>query len=154
MDEVHYFGDDPWATSSGYALEWENIVYPTAAHLYQALKFRYAYFRRKIAEASSAHKAKETAHAFSDMFPDAHVEDDWGNVRKLARMECVLRLKLTQHPELKKKLVTLGDMVLIADLPHPFWGRGKNGEGKNELGKLWGKLKDELVAQENQQATE
>lgn len=148
MDDVHYFGDDPWAPSSGHALVWEEAVYPTAAHLYYALKFTYPYFRKRVREARSAQEAKDIAGMLLRQYPAAEIAGGWGSEQKRSCMEFALRLKLEQHPELKRKLVSLGSVVFTADLANPFWGRGKKGEGQNELGKLWKKLQGELIAQE------
>ena len=72
----------------------------------------------------------------------------------LANMEMVLRLKLGQHPELRQKLLDTGDEIIIEDCSMrsggsgTFWGaamRDGKWEGQNILGKLWMKLREELL---------
>jgi predicted NAD-dependent protein-ADP-ribosyltransferase YbiA (DUF1768 family) len=49
----------------------------------------------------------------------------------------VLRLKFTQHPDLRSTLLSTGAAQIVYDDPlDPFWGSGPDGNGQNELGKL------------------
>ena len=49
----------------------------------------------------------------------------------------VLRLKFTQHPDLRSMLLSTGSAKIVYDDPlDPFWGSGTDGNGQNELGKL------------------
>jgi predicted NAD-dependent protein-ADP-ribosyltransferase YbiA (DUF1768 family) len=41
-----------------------------------------------------------------------------------------------------------GDAAIIKTYPDPFWGIGLNGEGKNELGKIWIRLREEFKKKE------
>jgi hypothetical protein len=76
-----------------------------------------------------------------DMVPD------W-NLIKIDRMKRVLRAKFDQHPDLKLKLIATGYANLFEDSKtDAFWGVGKNGTGKNVLGKLLMELRDKYVKQ-------
>ena len=60
-------------------------------------------------------------------------------------MQDILRHKLQQNPYVEKKLRQTGDKKIVEDSPKDnFWGWGAKRDGKNELGKIWMKLRDEL----------
>jgi hypothetical protein len=60
-------------------------------------------------------------------------------------MEVTLRLKFTQHTDLKALLLGTGDAELVEDSPKDFfWGIGADGSGRNELGKALERVRDEL----------
>jgi predicted NAD-dependent protein-ADP-ribosyltransferase YbiA (DUF1768 family) len=49
----------------------------------------------------------------------------------------VLRLKFTQHPDLRSTLLGTGTALIVYDDPlDAFWGSGSDRNGQNELGKL------------------
>ena len=57
-----------------------------------------------------------------------------------------LRKKLQQNPYVKQKLLQTKDYIIVEDSPKDnFWGWGKDRTGENHLGKLWMKLRDELL---------
>ncbi len=61
-------------------------------------------------------------------------------------MEQLLRLKLEQNPYVKRKLLQTKNYMICEDSPKDaFWGIGPNRDGQNQLGKLWMKLRDELM---------
>ena len=61
-------------------------------------------------------------------------------------MESIVRAKLKQNPYVKHKLLQTGTRKIVEDSPKDdFWGWGKNKDGKNHLGKIWMKLRAELV---------
>lgn len=56
-----------------------------------------------------------------------------------------LILKAKQHPEFKEKLLESGDREIIEDSPYDYyWGCGENGTGKNRLGKMLMKLRNQI----------
>lgn len=60
-------------------------------------------------------------------------------------MEKIFRAKLDQHPDIKEILIESKDreMLKMYDTDY-YWGTGADGTGKNKMGKLWMKLRDEL----------
>ncbi|MES2272731.1 MAG: NADAR family protein [Chlamydiota bacterium] len=72
------------------------------------------------------------------------VRSDWiGN--NVTIMENILRLKYTRNPILQEYLLATGDAVLVERTDRDeFWGDGRNGQGKNMLGKLHMELRTEL----------
>jgi ribA/ribD-fused uncharacterized protein len=56
-----------------------------------------------------------------------------------------LMAKFTQNEDAKQVLLSTGDNTLIEDSPVDwYWGCGANGKGKNRLGILLMRLRDEL----------
>ena len=77
--------------------------------------------------------------------------------RDLENMRICLRLKFTQHPALREKLLKTGDHVIFEDVArrngtrHRFWGAVRVGdrlEGENMLGKLLMELREEIRREE------
>lgn len=60
-------------------------------------------------------------------------------------MKDILRHKLQQHAYVQKKLLQTGRAVIIEDSPFDsYWGWGADRLGRNELGKIWMELREEL----------
>ena len=56
-----------------------------------------------------------------------------------------IKAKFTQNEDLKKRLIATKDLELLEDSYwDTFWGVNKKDEGKNMLGKLLVKLRNEL----------
>lgn len=131
---------------SPFAVRYDGDLYPTAEAAYQAQKFLYAHpeIEEQIRHAASPHKAKQIAEEHRDL-----CRPDWDEL-KLLIMEDILRGKLQQHPYVRKKLLETGNMPIVEDSPKDsFWGIGFDRTGRNELGKIWMKLRDELRNQED-----
>ncbi len=57
-----------------------------------------------------------------------------------------VRAKFTQHPDLKELLLSTGDAMLEENAPKDEeWGIGSNGRGKNKLGKILMRVRQELA---------
>ena len=129
---------------SSFAVVYRGIKYPTVEHAYQALKFVKIApeIAQKIAESFSAQAAKKIAHE-NIYKQDAH----WDDI-KLEIMENLLRAKLEQNPYVKEKLLQTKNYLICEDSPKDaFWGIGPNRDGQNQLGKLWMKLREELLSE-------
>ena len=90
----------------------------------------------KIAQATKPVTAKKMGRR-------VNLRKDWEDV-KIQVMEKGLRLKF-QDPTLRKKLLATGDEELVEGNPwgDRYWGVC-NGSGKNKLGKLLMKIREEL----------
>lgn len=125
---------------SAHAVEFNNVLYPTSEHAYQATKCLSPEGKEAIRLARSPRESKEIANIRYRAYRDP----DW-NEKKLAVMEEILRAKLSQHPEAMEALRQSGTDEIAEDSPVDyFWGTGSDGSGRNELGKLWMKLRAEL----------
>jgi ribA/ribD-fused uncharacterized protein len=126
---------------SSFSVRWKGKLWQTSEHAYQASHFfkTAPALAKSIYKATSAHEAYKIAKANGDKAPA-----NWEAV-KVGVMEDILRHKLKQHLYVLKKLKQSGRRLLVEDSPKdPFWGWGKKRKGRNELGKLWMKLRDEL----------
>lgn len=115
-------------------------VFPTLEHAYQWSRVAAGPNRDAIKDAPSPFVAWKLGQECKDR-PDLRVED----FDKLATMEVLYRAKLAQHPELVEILLESGDReihkVFATDY---FWGTGADGSGRNEMGKLLMKLREEM----------
>ena len=69
---------------------------------------------------------------------------DWDNV-KLECMLHVLRLKIDQNKEIKDNLLISGMRYIFeSNKNDSYWGMGDDGKGKNYLGKLLMKIREEI----------
>ncbi len=119
----------------------DGVLYPTVEHAYQASKFLTTApeVAELITDSYSAYDAQRIAHEHID-----EQRPDWDEV-KLPIMEKIVRLKLEQNPYVKRKLLETGDCIICEDSPKDaFWGIGADRKGRNELGKIWMKLRAEL----------
>ena len=128
---------------SSFKVKMNGYIYASAEEAYQAAKFEKnaPEIAEKIRCSFSAHEAPKIAFQNRDK-----QRPDWNTIR-LPTMEQILRLKLEQNPYVKKKLLETKNYQIVEDSPKDsFWGSGPDRLGKNQLGKLWMKLRSELNA--------
>jgi len=126
---------------SSFSVKWKGRVWPTSEHAYQASHFfkTAPVLAKKIYKAKSAHEAYKLAKANADKAPR-----NWDEI-KIKVMEDIVRHKLKQHPYIMHKLIQTGKRQIVEDSPKDsFWGWGPKKNGRNELGKIWMKLRDEI----------
>ncbi len=127
---------------SSFAIIIEGEIWMTVEHAYQASKFpaERSEIRTRIQRALSAHDAKQIAKAHK-----GEACPDWDK-RKLSVMEALLRTKLEQHSYVRRKLLETGNAKLVEDSPKDsFWGRGPDWGGLNHLGRLWERIRAEVM---------
>ncbi|HEV7424267.1 MAG TPA: NADAR family protein [Candidatus Paceibacterota bacterium] len=139
---IHFIGGG-WkcfSNFSSYMVEVDNILFPTSEHAYQYQKFESNVIKKEILNARSAYEAKIISQKYKD-----DIKPDWDS-HKLKVMEDILRKKLLQNPHIKKKLLETGDRELVENSKDDnFWGRGPDFKGYNHCGKIWMKLRSEIV---------
>lgn len=122
---------------AAFAVRWSGRLWMTSEHAYQAAKFLLGGendLAHEVGNQLSAHDALMTARRFEaeGKFPG------WEEGFRLQTMADIVQHKFDQHPWIQKKLLETGDRVLTeASHKDPFWGWGPNGDGRNELGKIW-----------------
>lgn len=128
---------------SSFQVEWRGRVWPTSEHAYQAAHFfdTAPELVEQIFTARSAHEAFKIAKANADKAPE-----NWEEI-KVSVMEDICRHKLRQHPYVERKLRQTLDLPMVEDSPKDScWGWGADKKGRNELGKIWMRLRGELSA--------
>jgi ribA/ribD-fused uncharacterized protein len=131
----------PLDNFAAFAVDWLGHRFATSEHAYHWSKFTQSDpdVAERIFHARSPHEAQKLAVAYRDLR-----RGDWASV-KLEIMEEILRLKLEQNSYVKQKLMQTLDLEIVEDSPKDkFWGWGADRSGRNELGKLWMKLRAEL----------
>lgn len=126
---------------SSFAVKWKGRLWQTSEHAYQASRFigKDSKIVKKILKVKSADEAYKIAQKSLGKDFDKYAEEDIKN------MESILRAKLKQNPYVIHKLLQTGNRMIVEDSPKDsFWGWGKNRKGRNELGKLWMKLRKEI----------
>jgi len=126
---------------ASFQVVWRDIRWPTSEHAYQASHFfdTAPELAEQIRNASSAHDAYRLAKANADKAPE-----NWNEI-KLKIMEEIVRCKLEQHPYIQQKLRQTGNVLIVEDSPKDdFWGWGPDRTGRNELGKIWMRLREAI----------
>jgi ribA/ribD-fused uncharacterized protein len=131
-------------------ITFEDRVFPTAEHAYQAGKASKPAVREWILQAPTPALAAMAAHGLYtwDIVPN------WASI-KVDRMRAVLRAKFTQHPALRQLLLGTGTRRLVEagtvnNAVNRFWGE-VDGKGENTLGKLLMELRDELRKEKSEE---
>ncbi len=130
---------------SSFMVNWRDQDWMTSEHAYQAAKFigTSPDLFARIALTRSAHDAFKLARSQPEL-----VRSDWDEV-KIPTMEDIVRCKLQQHPYIQVKLRESGDKLIVENSPvDGFWGRGSDWQGRNELGKVWMRLREEMLGGE------
>ena len=123
---------------SYYPILVNNDKFPTSEHYYQYRKFDpKSNVARNILIVQTPREAKNIGQS-------SGMREDWDNV-KVQIMYDILYIKVGQNLSLKRLLLDTGNALLVEDSPYDYyWGCGASGEGKNILGRLWMKLREEL----------
>lgn len=127
---------------SSFAVKWRGRLWPTSEHAYQASRFigKNPKIVEKIFKAKSADDAYRIAMKNLGNNFEEYRKDD------LKNMTDIVRHKLQQNPYVMHKLLQTGKRKIVEDSPKDdFWGWGMKKNGRNELGKIWMKLRDEIT---------
>lgn len=121
-----------------------GITFPTNEHYFQAMKFINS--PKDFKDVLAAPTPKLAAEIGRDR--SRLLRKDWESVKDDI-MLYALRYKVSQHPSIKAKLLSTGDEEIIEDSPYDYyWGWGSDHSGRNQLGKCWMQLRDELRSTE------
>lgn len=125
---------------AAFTVEYNGRLWMTGEHAYQAAKFEDKEIVELIYNAPSPHSAKEISQKYK-----SRVDPNWDS-KKILVMENIIRAKALAHPYVREKLLETGNREIVEDSPvDSFWGRGPNSTGRNELGKIWMKIRSELI---------
>lgn len=127
---------------SSFQVKWKGRSWMTSEHAYQASRFMGK--KPKVVEQIFKAKSADAAYKLAQKHKGANFEDY--REQDLKDMESILRCKLKQNPYVMRKLLQTGKRYIVEDSPKDnFWGWGANRQGRNELGKIWMKLRKEII---------
>jgi len=143
VEDIRFYGTKGeygcFSNFAGYPFVRNGNRWPTSEHYFQAQKFPGTDQERRIREAKSPMVAARMGRSRK-----IKIRRDWESV-KVSIMADALHAKFTQHDELRDILLATGEAKLVEHTPRDsYWGDGGDGSGKNMLGQLLMKLRDEL----------
>ena len=122
----------------------DGTVYRTTEHYFQSRKFLDEENRNAVIKSSTPFKAAEIGRDRS-----RPLREDWEDI-KLDVMYEALKYKVEQYPDIKAILLSTGNNTIIEEsYKDSYWAEGPDKKGLNMLGKLWMKLRDDIVSSEN-----
>lgn len=125
-----------------YPIKLKKKVWQTSEHYFQAQKFAGTEQEEKIRKASSPMKAAEMGRSRK-----LKMRQNWDNIKENVMYDA-LKAKFTQHQDLKELLLSTEEKILIEQTENDdYWGDGGDGSGKNRLGKLLMRLREELQSE-------
>jgi ribA/ribD-fused uncharacterized protein len=117
----------------------EGEMWRTVEHYFQASKFEDNTVKEKIKELESPMDA-----ALLGRSREMKIREDWEEVKEDVMYEAV-KFKFFQHLDLKKELfLTQGALIIEHTKNDSYWGDGGDGTGKNRLGAIIMKVRDEI----------
>lgn len=139
-----FFIEEIWhylSPFSAHQIEIWGEKFATVEHAYQCAKFLPGTVREEIKNAKSAYSAWQINWKYKS---DKNLLTP--NFDKVKVMEELFRAKISQHPEVLEILKLSGDRGLLKNVEDDyFWGTGKDGSGQNVSGKLWMKIRSEMI---------
>ena len=124
---------------SGFPIILAAQVWPTVEHYFQASKFEDYKVQDKIMAMTSPMDAAKEGRDRNNI-----IRDDWEEVKDRIMYKAV-KAKFLQHHQLKSLLLNTGDSTIIEHTVNDaYWADGGDGTGKNMLGKILMRVRDEL----------
>ncbi len=127
---------------SAFKIEYKGQVYGTVEEAYQASAFYGTAddVAEQIRHAKSPYEAKQISLANKE-----RKRPDW-DAEKVEVMEELLHEKVKQHPYVREMLIKTKNYPIVEDSPRDaYWGWGKNRDGKNHMGRLWMKIREQIL---------
>jgi len=131
-----YHGFSPFAKS---IVTINGKRYPTVEHYFQAMKFPMDLdWQETIRVSPTPMKARQLGAQ-----KDHPMDPNW-DARRMEVMMNGMRAKFQQNSGLLEQLKKTGRRPIIEASVDAFWGEGRTGNGKNQLGKLLEQVREEL----------
>jgi ribA/ribD-fused uncharacterized protein len=142
MSILFYVPNDKYGFLSNFSphgIEMNGAWYPTVEHYFQAQKFGDENYCEKIRTARTPRDAKNLGRTRE--FP---LRADWEEVKDEVMYQACLK-KFQTHDEIRAALLRTKNEKLIENAPSDYyWGCGANGTGKNRLGEILMRVREEL----------
>lgn len=138
-DPIRFFENDHAFLSNFYPapLEWQGLLFPSVEHAFQAAKCRDVIERRSFTFGAAAD--------IKQLGQTVPLRSDWDEVKPEVMLDLVRRK--FEIPALARRLLGTGDAELIEGnlWGDRYWGVC-GGVGRNELGKILMRVREELGA--------
>jgi ribA/ribD-fused uncharacterized protein len=122
-----------------YPITLDGKEWSTSEHYFQARKFLDEMLQEEIRSASTPGEAARLGRDRA-----RPLRADWELVKDDVMYEVVLA-KFSQHPDLRERLLSTGDAYLVEHTEKDgYWGDGGDGSGKNRLGSILMRVREEL----------
>ncbi len=143
MSAIHFYDESQnfgWLSNfASSPIFLDGKLWPTTEHYYQAIKYEGADYAEVV---RCAHSPMVSKNLTRD--PQHPPRADWDEVKDQAMLDA-LRAKFTQHAHLRTLLLATGDNDLVEHTANDhYWGDGGDGSGKNMLGRLLMRVRQEL----------
>jgi N-glycosidase YbiA len=140
---IHFYrGSDEYGCFSNFSphpIRLGGKRWPTSEHYFQAQKFEDPSHREAIRKIKSPMIAARMGRDRKK-----NLRRDWESVKVSVMTEAV-RAKFTQHEGLRNILLSTGNAKLVEHTENDdFWGDGGDGSGRNMLGQVLMRVRDEL----------
>ena len=127
---------------SPHGFELEDLYWPTSEHYFQAHKFVGTPYLEKVQQTKTPKDAANMGRNRS-----LPLRSDWEKVKDAVMRKAVLK-KFTTHADIREILLSTGDELLVENSPVDYyWGCGKDGSGKNQLGHILMDVRREFLEQ-------
>lgn len=115
----------------------DDKKYNTVEHYFQSQKSPYPKMQEEIRKCSTPQQAKS-------MGSSIQLRRDWEQCKENVMMKA-LRAKAYSSVEFRELLLSTGTREIVENNPYDsYWGTGSSGYGKNRMGKLLMRLREEL----------
>lgn len=141
MIKIPYYEHSFFALSnfSAHRIFFKGEFYPTCEHAFHTQKFEDEAIRDEIKKSGSPVEAFLLGKKYKD-----RRRSDWDQI-KLNVMYEILLEKVRQHPDVKESLLATKDEEIVEESEGKFWGNGLDGSGENQCGKVWMRVRDEIM---------
>jgi N-glycosidase YbiA len=124
-------------SSHGFGLD--GKYWPSSEHYFQAMKFKGTKHEEDVRKAKTP---KEAARRGRDR--KRPLSKKWESSKDQVMYRAVLK-KFESHDDIARVLISTGAEKLVENAPGDYyWGCGANGTGKNRLGQILMKVREEL----------
>lgn len=114
---------------SPHGFELDGVYWPTSEHYFQAQKFAGTLHADQIREVKTARDAAKMGRDRK-----RPLRPDWEQVKDEIMRKAILR-KFETHADIREILLSTNDELIVENSPVDYyWGCGKDGSGKNQLG--------------------
>jgi ribA/ribD-fused uncharacterized protein len=145
MTIYFYTVDEPYGCFSNFSphpIQLDGLDWQTVEHYYQAQKFIGTEQEKLVSVIREVQTPMEAATIGRDR--TQKLRSDWEAVKAQVMWKAVLTKFLT-HPDIQEILLNTGEELIVEDSPTDYyWGCGQEKTGRNQLGKILMKVRQEI----------